>query len=74
MDKKKKIGILATIASGCIALSGLIILVVGFAYITKEVTYASGIVHIIVGSILLALFGVTFIVLLIVFLCKRKVE
>ena len=61
---KNKIDLIRTITSGCIALAGLIILIVGFIYIKNEALYNSGVVHIIVGASLLTIF----LTLLIVFL------
>ena len=69
---KNKIDFIRTIASGCIALAGLIILIVGFVYIKNEALYTSGVVHIVVGASLLTIFGVLLIVFLILLLRKGK--
>ena len=69
---KNKIGIIRTIASGCVALSGLIILIVGFVYIKNETLYTSGVVHIIVGAILLTISLTLLIIFLILWQRKRN--
>ena len=69
---KNKIDIIRTIASGCVALAGLIILIVGFVYIKNEALYTSGVVHIIVGASLVAIFGVLLIIFLVLLFRKKK--
>ena len=69
---KNKIDLIRIIASGCVALAGLIILIVGFIYIKNEALYNSGVVHIIVGAALLTIFLTLLIVFLILWLRKRN--
>ena len=71
---KNKIDLIRTIASGCIALAGFIILIVGFIYIKNEALYNSGVVHIIVGAALLTISLILLIVFLILWLRKRNIN
>ena len=69
---KNKIDLIRIIASGCVALAGLIILIVGFIYIKNEALYNSGVVHIIVGAALLIISLTLLIVFLILWQRKRN--